>query len=127
MTVAAAGSGADPARRLEDLAVAYRAFAVANARSMALIFTNVAPGAEPSAESQAAAAGPLLDVVREIVGDARALAAARVVTAYAFGFTTMETAGAFRFGGDVAEAYRLGVVMLVAGLAEAGRPDVSGG
>ena len=72
--------------------------------------------AMPTPESQAEAARPVLDVVASIVGPAQALSAARVLTAFAHGFTSMETAGAFRFGGDVDEAYRFGISVLLAGL-----------
>ena len=112
----AAATDTDPAARLEALAVAYRSFALAAPRSTALIFSGVVPGAEPSPESQAEAARPVLEAAEAIVGPARALAAARVLTAFAHGFTSMEAAGAFRFGGDVDEAYRLGIAALVAGL-----------
>jgi AcrR family transcriptional regulator len=113
---AAERSGADPTARLEALAVAYRTFSLATPRAAALLFAGVAPGAEPTPESQAEAARPVLEVARAIVGPERALAAARVLTAFAHGFTSMESAGAFRFGGDVEEAYRLGISVLLAGL-----------
>jgi AcrR family transcriptional regulator len=112
----AAATDADPAARLAALSVAYRSFALAAPRCTALLFSGVVPGGEPSAASQAEAAGPVLAAAEAIVGPARALAAARVLTAFAHGFTSMEAAGAFRFGGDVDEAYRLGIAALVAGL-----------
>jgi AcrR family transcriptional regulator len=112
----AAASDEDPAARLAARAVAYRSFALASPRSTALLFSGVAPGAEPSPESQVEAARPVLEATEEIVGPARALAAARVMTAFAHGFTSMEAAGAFRFGGDVDAAYRLGISALIAGL-----------
>jgi AcrR family transcriptional regulator len=115
-TMRAAASDADPAARLAALAIAYRTFALDAPRSTALLFSAVAPGAEPSPQAQAEAARPVLDVAQAIVGPARALAAARVLTAFAHGFTSMEAAGAFRFGGDVEEAYRLGIAALFAGL-----------
>jgi AcrR family transcriptional regulator len=116
LTDAVARSGADPATRLDALAVAYRSFALATPRAAALLFASVAPDVAPAPEAQAAAARPVLEVCEAIVGKARALSAARVLTAFAYGFTSMESAGAFRFGGDVEEAYRFGIAILAAGL-----------
>ncbi len=116
MSAAAEPPAADPAERLQALAAAYRAFALATPRAAALIFSGVIAGSEPSAESQAEAARPVLDLAEAIVGPERALAAARVLTAFAYGFASMESAGAFRFGGDVAEAYRMGISVLLSGL-----------
>jgi AcrR family transcriptional regulator len=116
---AVARAGSDPGTRLEALALAYRSFALASPRATALLFAGVAPDVVPSPESQAAAARPVLEVAAAIVGPERALAAARVLTAFAYGFTSMESSGAFRFGGDVDEAYRLGVAALRAGLERA--------
>ena len=113
---AVARAGDDPGLRLEALASAYRSFALASPRAASLLFASVAPGVTPTPESQAMAARPVLDVAEAIVGPARALAAARVLTAFAYGFTSMEAAGAFRFGGDVEEAYRLGIAALRSGL-----------
>ena len=109
-------AGPDPSARLNALAASYRDFALARPRGSALLFASVAPGTEPSPDSQAIAVRPVLEVAESIVGPSRALAAARVLTAFAHGFASMESAGAFRFGGDVAEAYRLGVSVLLAGL-----------
>jgi len=116
VATAAERAGADPPARLRALAAAYRTFALATPRAAALLFAGVSPGAAPSPESQAEAARPVLETTRAIVGEARSLPAARVVTAFAYGFTSMEAAGAFRFGGDIDEAYRLGVEVLLAGL-----------
>ena len=116
VSVAVERSGADATERLQALAAAYRSFALATPRAAALIFAGVAPGATPTPESQTEAARPVLDVAEAIVGPTRALAAARVMTAFAYGFASMESAGAFRFGGDVEEAYRLGILVLASGL-----------
>jgi hypothetical protein len=62
---------------------------------------------------------PLLQVTERLVGEDRALEAARLVTAFAHGFVSMEITGAFRLGGDVDEAYRYGVGVLVDALAGA--------
>ena len=112
---AAEQSGADPPAQLRAIAAAYRSFVLAAPRGAALLFAGVAPGTEPTAESQAEAARPVLEVAEALVGAPKALAAARVLTAFAHGFTSMETAGAFRFGGDIAEAYDFGIAVLLAG------------
>jgi hypothetical protein len=101
---------------LQALAEAYRSFALAKPRAAALIFAAVAPGATPTPESQIEAARTVMQVAEAIVGPTRALAAARVLTAFAYGFASMESAGAFRFGGEVEEAYRLGISVLAFGL-----------
>lgn len=119
LATAVGRSGADPGERLRALAAAYRSFALATPRAAALLFAAVAPGVAPTPEVNVSAVRPLLDVAAAIVGPARALAAARVLTAFAFGFTSMEAAGAFRLGGDVEEAYRLGISVLLAGLERA--------
>jgi len=116
MAGAVDASGADPSARLQALASGYRSFALATPRATALLFSGVVPGAAPTPGAQAEAARPVLEVAEAIAGQARALAAARVLTAFAHGFTSMESAGAFRFGGDVEEAYRLGISALLAGL-----------
>jgi len=124
VAVAAEQPGADPPAQLRAIAAAYRSFVLAAPRGAALLFAGVAPGTEPTAESQAEAARPVLEVAEALVGAPKALAAARVLTAFAHGFTSMETAGAFRFGGDIAEAYDFGIAVLLAGFgrvaAEAG-------
>jgi AcrR family transcriptional regulator len=116
---AVAEAGADPAMRLDALAAAYRSFALATPRASALLFAGTAPDVAPTPDAQAEAAEPVVDVAQAIVGAAGTLAASRVLTAFAYGFVSMESAGAFRSGGDVEEAYRLGIAALRSGLEQA--------
>jgi len=109
-------AGPDPSAKLDALATAYRSFALAKPRATALLFAGLAPGVEPAPEANATASRPVLHVAEALVGPTRALAAARVLTAFAYGFTSMESAGAFRLGGNVDDAYRLGISVLLAGL-----------
>jgi hypothetical protein len=60
----------------------------------------------------------LLEVTARLVGPERALEAARLVTAFAHGFVSMEITGAFRLGGDVDQAFRYGVGVLVDALTD---------
>lgn len=95
------------------LAEAYRAFGHAHPEAFHLIFTGAAPE-----EALRRSAQPVIRTLAEIVGDERALDAARLFTAWATGFLQMELSGAFRLGGDVSGAFDYGVRTLVAGLRE---------
>jgi AcrR family transcriptional regulator len=124
-TIAPLGRNPDPAAGLRAVATAFRAFALASPRAYELLFMSLPPESRPSAERNAMAAAPLLALAEQLVGPDHALEAARLVTAFAHGFVSMELSGAFRLGGDVDEAYRYGVDVLVDALA-AGRPGRSG-
>ena len=111
------GGGADPAADLRAVAAAFRAFAHANPRSYELLFMTLPADARPPAELAAQAAAPVLALAGQLVGPDHALEAARLVTAFANGFITMELSDAFRLGGNAADAYRYGVDVLVDALA----------
>lgn len=70
-----------------------------------------------SAEALQRASEPVLGAARAAVGDERALDAARLLTAWATGFLSMELAGAFRLGGSVDEAFEYGLARLAEALA----------
>jgi AcrR family transcriptional regulator len=106
----------DPAEAVRLLANRYRAFARRSPGAYQLLFTNLLPEANPSAEANAAAASGILTVMERLVGRERSLEAARLVTAFAHGFVSMELAGAFRLGGDVDGAYRFAVDSIIEGL-----------
>lgn len=111
-------SAADLAGRLErgdqdlpSIARTYRDFALRHPEGFRLMFA--VDGAE---EAMAKAAVPLLRATTEIVGADAALNAARLLTAWATGFVSMEISGSFRFDGDIDRAFEYGIAHLLAGL-----------
>ena len=89
------------------LARAYRAFAHARPEVFRLIYS---VAGSPDALTRASA--PVLAAARDAVGEDRALDEARLLTAWATGFVSMELSGAFRLGGDVDEAFEYGLTRL---------------
>jgi len=116
LTLADEAPAAPPETRLRALAGAFRDFARRSPRATAMLFTDLGPGSHAPVEAAALAVRPLIELTTALVGPAGALPAARVLTAFAYGFTSMESAGAFRLGGDVDEAFGLGVAVLAEGL-----------
>ena len=109
------GEGVDA--RLLRAALAFRVHAGRSPRSVSLVFAGLGGSLQPSVEAAAIAARPLLEVSAELAGPDRALVAARALTAFAYGFCAMEQGRAFRFGGDVDDAFRAGIEALIRGLA----------
>lgn len=97
---------------LTSLAEAYRAFAHEHPESFRLMFTASAP-----VDALHRASEPVLRATAALVGEADALDAARLFTAWATGFLQMELSGAFRLGGDVGQAFDYGLRRLLTGLA----------
>ncbi|MFL1432866.1 MULTISPECIES: TetR/AcrR family transcriptional regulator [unclassified Nocardiopsis] len=93
------------------LARTYRAFAHERPEGFRLMFA-----VDAAAEEMGRASMPVIEAARVLVGEARALDAARLLAAWVTGFVTMELAGAFRFDGDVDRAFEFGLEHLVAGL-----------
>ena len=54
----------------------------------------------------------MLTATAALAGPEQALEAARMVTAWAHGFVSMELADAFRMGGDVDQAFEYGIAFL---------------
>jgi AcrR family transcriptional regulator len=98
---------------LGELAREFRRFAHARPGGYRLVFAPAGPGMTGAV---AHAVAPILRVVTELAGPAQALEAARLVTAWANGFVSMELAGAFNLGGDVDEAYEYGITRLTGAL-----------
>ncbi len=99
--------------RIEDLLVTFRRFGHERPEAFRLLFTTLV-----DAEKLAATSAPVLRATTATVGPEHALDAARLLTAWATGFLTMELAGAFRLGGDLDDAFRYGTAHLVGSLAE---------
>jgi len=117
----------DPLEAVRVLADRYRAFAHRSPGAYQLLFAGALPETNPTPETNAAAAAGLLALTERLVGRDRALEAARLLTAFAHGFVSMELAGAFRLGGDVDEAYRFAIESIVEGLrVMAGGPGTPG-
>ena len=89
----------------------YRAFAKRNPEGYRLLFS-----IDGAAEAMGRAAAPVLEAAAQAAGPEHALEAARLLTAWATGFLSMELAGAFRMGGDVDAAFEYGLATLAAGL-----------
>ena len=108
-TMARAAATADPRADLRAAAHAYRAFVHANPNGYALLFARLGPGLEPDPAALAEVARPLIVSMGRLVGEERALSAARTFVSWAHGFVSMELAGAFRLGGDLDEAFAAGL------------------
>lgn len=105
-----------PGPTLADLGRAYRAFAHEHPEGFRLMFAS-----DAAAERMGRAVEPVLRAAREAVGEEHALDAARLLTAWATGFVSMELAGAFRMGGDIDAAFEYGLERLAAGIGTRGR------
>ncbi len=104
----------DPRRRVVLQANALRAFAHGQPLGFALMFTG--HGAAGTADRPGPAVAPVLAAVTEIVGPEHALDGARLITAWANGFITMELGDALRMGGDIDAAWDWGLSRIVAAL-----------
>lgn len=103
-----ARGGDDPRARLVAQAHALRGFAHEHPHLFGLLFGQVPDAARPSRDALARSSAPVLRATEQLVGPRHALDAARTVTAWAFGFLTMELAGAFQLGGDPESAFSFG-------------------
>ncbi len=94
---------------LRALAQTFRGFAHDQPESYRMLFAPIPEDWRPGSGVFAAASEPVLRTTAALAGEARALEAARLLTAWAHGFMTMELAGAFRMEGDLDDAFAFGV------------------
>lgn len=104
------------ASTVEQVLNGFRSYSKQHPATFQLTMTP-APGL-PSADQQtyAASAEVILRATADLVGEADALEAARVLTAWATGFISMEISGSFHLGGDVDAAWEFGLTRLVAAI-----------
>lgn len=117
----AAAGGTDPRSRVVAQARAFRAYAAAHPRAYALIFAADAAAGEAHLAARGAALAPVLGPMAALAGGARALTAARVLTAFLHGFVSIEQGGLFRLGGDIDAAFEDGLGIVLDGVAGAAR------
>jgi AcrR family transcriptional regulator len=102
----------DPREDLGELCRALRAFAHEYPVCYRLVFAAGSEASRPDVGLFAEAAAPLLRVAKELAAPGDALEAARMITAWAHGFISMELANAFNLGGDVEHAFEYGIARI---------------
>jgi AcrR family transcriptional regulator len=112
-------AGSDAGQDLGQLARAFRAFARERPAGYHLIFAPWPEGTRPDPGALTGAVAPVLHVATQLAGPESALEAARMITAWANGFVSMELAGAFNLGGDIDRAYEFGIAHLAVALGAA--------
>jgi len=106
---------ADPRVRLIALANVMRAFAHERPVGYALVFgMHGAPPPETDAVRRSVT--PLLEAVTAITGPEHGLDGARLLTAWATGYLTLELADRLRLGGDLDAAWNWGLARIVSAL-----------
>jgi AcrR family transcriptional regulator len=98
---------------LERMAHVYRKFAKKNPRTYGLIFSETLAPREDLLAARQAAAEPLLTLLAQQLKPESVLPAARLLVSYLHGFLSMELARAFRFGGNVNEAFQFGLTRII--------------
>ncbi|MHA7987012.1 TetR/AcrR family transcriptional regulator [Rathayibacter sp. CAU 1779] len=105
---ASASSTDDPFDGVVAMAHALRGFAHDHPHFFGLVFGVLPDAAKPPREALARSATAVLAASQRLAGPDAALDAARTITAWAYGFLTMELAGAFQLGGDPEAAFDYG-------------------
>ena len=106
----------DPREQLKSAASALRSFAHRRPNCYELIFGLAREESELTRTARGRAVAPVLSACSALVGDERALDAARLVTAWANGFITMELAESFQMGGNVDHSWAWGLERIVRAL-----------
>lgn len=102
----------DPREDLPAVARAFRDFARNNPGAYRTVFAPLPEEWAPDHAAFLGASRAVLQATESLVGEEHALDAARLVTAWAHGFLTMELSGAFRLDGDIDQAFEYGLERL---------------
>ncbi len=108
--------GEDPRSDVNAMAHTFRSFVHENPAAYQLIFQPLPEEWRPNPDLLAAATSIVIHTASRLVGEDRALEAARTITSWAHGFVSMELAGVFRMGGDIDRAFDFGVERLTQAL-----------
>lgn len=108
---------ASPAETLLAIAQAYRTFAHANPATYGMLFTNTIDDLRPDPDENVRFVLPYQQIMAQLTGDAKSLAALRGFLALVHGFVMLELAQQLRRGGDLDAAFRQSVEAYVAGWA----------
>jgi AcrR family transcriptional regulator len=98
---------------LRAMMMAYRTFAHQHPTLYPLLYSQLVSEMQPDVKVSTIAVAPLLHTIAQWVNSEQSLSAARVVVAFTHGFVSMELTGAFRLGGNVEDAFELGVESLI--------------
>lgn len=115
-TVVRAATTGDTTDDLRAIARAQRSYAWRAPHLYALLFAAVEPSAALAVSDYAAMTAVILERMR-VHGEPRhALEGARLLVSFVHGFSSMETAGAFRLGGSTDEAFEFGLTRILQAL-----------
>jgi AcrR family transcriptional regulator len=106
---------------LRAMAAAYRRFARESPANYSLLFA-LHSNDEATETARRQALAPALKRLTSWLGDPDlAFVRARVMTAFLHGFVSIEAAGAFRLGGNIEDAFRAGIDLLLSKAEKRGR------
>lgn len=114
--VEAAVNVPDARQALRAYAHAGRTFAKTHPNGYSLMMSERARHSEEGHAARAAAFAPCLPAFIALAGENDALLAGRVLVPFVHGFIDMELSQAFRFGGEIDEAFEHGVDTIIKGL-----------
>jgi AcrR family transcriptional regulator len=105
-----------PTDKVRQIAIHYRAFALAHPTTYGLMYTNTIDELRPDFEEGVQAVTPFQTLISHLSGEADSLAALRGLLAIMHGFSMLEIAGQLRRGGDLSEAYGYTIDAYIKGL-----------